>query len=58
MKSMIVILLAVCILLSRMVNSAYATKIQRAELSQTEAEDFGQAQEVSAQMIDTLSNPG
>jgi hypothetical protein len=55
MSKTIAVLMVVCLLLSGMMNSAYAAKIQSTELSPAEAEALAQAQAASAQTIDTTA---
>ena len=55
MSKKMAILLVGCSLLSGMMSSAHAAKIQSTELSPSEAETFAQAQTDSAQTIDTAT---
>jgi hypothetical protein len=55
MIRMIAVLLVVCLLLSAMTSSAYAAKVQKTELSPSEAHALAQAQSASAQTINATS---
>lgn len=58
MNGKIAVLLMGCLLLSGMISSAYAAKIESTELSPGEADAFAQAQAASAQTIDAASGGG
>lgn len=58
MSRKMAIVLMGCVLLSGMISSAHAAKIESTELSPGEAEAFAQAQAASAQTIDTTSGAG
>ncbi len=52
-RKLTILLVVGCLLLSGMVNSAYAGQIQSNELSPSEALSFSQAQDSSIQAIET-----
>jgi hypothetical protein len=58
MIRMMAVLLVVCLLLSAMTSSAYAAKIQKTELSPSEAHALAQAQAASAHTINVTSGGG
>ena len=58
MRKTLIILIAMCLIFSGMINSAYAAKIQSTDLTPAEVDAFSQAQTDSAQTINNIDDPG